>query len=72
MGQAARNRRELDLEWAEQIEKRIRQLETRAPKTIRRDAADGAHVIFGEFDDGSVGVRVYDNTGALVHDLTAT
>jgi hypothetical protein len=43
----------------------------RSPSTIRFDAADGAYALLGVQPDGSVGLRVYNCGGALVHSLTA-
>lgn len=72
MARAARNPDELIVELLEDLERQVRALARRKPKAIRIDADDGAHVILGSFADGSVGLRVYNNAGVLVHDLTAT
>lgn len=62
---------ELILDRIAQLEKQVRELERRAPTLIKFANPGGAHADLTVFVDGKVGLRVYDNTGALIHDLTA-
>lgn len=61
-----------DLALLEQILRRLEALERRSPRVIRFEADDGAYAELRAFPDGTVGLRVYTNAGALLHDLTAT
>jgi hypothetical protein len=73
MARVPRNPADRDLEWYEEMERRLRALEQRTPRLIVLTADDGARVEVGVLDGtGLVGVRVYDHSGALVWSQTAT
>lgn len=55
------------------LDRRLRELENRSGSPgLVLTAPSGARVEVRAFSDGSAGVRVYSNAGALVHDLTAS
>lgn len=68
---ASSNPDELLFERISALEKQVRDLERRSPTLIKFAAAGGEHADLSTFADGKVGLRLYDNTGALVYDLTA-